>query len=216
MNLPAMVFGKITPRKLDNKKGVQNLGNLSPRWEKQYMEKTSPPQKTLFDTFTQDLLSVTINLLLEFPWYVFDIGPAFMWSWGGEVLRIDGYLTLTLLIDENLAVAHRLMKYVDRFPWLEIIYVLSSAATNVLQGWKPFWWSTSWCRINTWRGRSNPENQGTIQGGERRHGSLVGLVLCDAIGSSRFSQRTERSGDLRIWTGTNLCLSWPVECTDSR
>ena len=69
--------------------------------------------KTLFDTLTQQLLSMFNNLPLEFPRHLFDMGPAFMLSRGGEGLRIDGYLPLTLLTHKNLAAFHPLMKYVN-------------------------------------------------------------------------------------------------------
>ena len=54
-----------------------------------------------------------------------------MFSRGGETLRIDGYLTLSLLTHGNLAVYHRLMKYVDPRPLLELTHVFRP--TNVLR-----------------------------------------------------------------------------------
>ena len=60
---------------------------------------------TIFETFVQDLLSMSINLLLAlylvYPRYLFNMGPAFMFSRGRETLRIDGYLTLVLLTHRN-------------------------------------------------------------------------------------------------------------------
>ena len=67
--------------------------------------------KTLFDAFIQDILSMSTNLVfwvsgarfcllalyLVFPRYLFNMRPAFKFSRGVETLRIDGYLTLTLL-----------------------------------------------------------------------------------------------------------------------
>ena len=57
--------------------------------------------KTLLDAFIQDILSMSTNLLLAlylvFPRYLFNMRPAFKFSRGVETLRIDRYLTLTLL-----------------------------------------------------------------------------------------------------------------------
>ena len=56
-----------------------------------------------------------INLLLALylvnPRYLFNMGPAYMFSRGVETPRIDGYLTLILLTDGELTTFHRLMKY---------------------------------------------------------------------------------------------------------
>ena len=52
-------------------------------------------------------------LYLVYPRYLFNMGPAYMFNRGGETLRIDGFLTLILLMHGNLAVLHRLTKYKD-------------------------------------------------------------------------------------------------------
>ena len=44
---------------------------------------------------------------------LFIMCSAFMFSRGVETIRIDGYLKNTLLTNGNLAVLHRLMKYVE-------------------------------------------------------------------------------------------------------
>ena len=41
------------------------------------------------------------------------MGPSFLFSRVVSILRIDEYLTLSFLMHGNLAVFHRLMKYVD-------------------------------------------------------------------------------------------------------
>ena len=52
-----------------------------------------------------------INLMLALNLrYLFNIGPAYMFSRGVETLRIDGYLTLVLLTHGELMAFHRLMK----------------------------------------------------------------------------------------------------------
>ena len=70
---------------------------------------------TIFEAFVQDILSISINLLLAlylvYPRYLLKMGPAYMFSRGVETLRVDGYLTLILLTHENLMAFHRLMKY---------------------------------------------------------------------------------------------------------
>ena len=81
------------------------------------MERIFSAEKTLFDVFIQDLLGMSINLLLAlylvFFRYLFNMGPVFKVSRGVKTLRVNGYLTLTLLTHGNLAVFQRLMKNVD-------------------------------------------------------------------------------------------------------
>ena len=70
---------------------------------------------TIFDAFVQELLHMPRNLLLAlylvYPRYLFNMGPAYLFSRGVETLRIDGYLTLVLLTHGELTAFHRLMKY---------------------------------------------------------------------------------------------------------
>ena len=70
---------------------------------------------TIFDAFVQELLNTPINLLLAlymvYPRYLFNMGPAYMFSRGVESLRIDGYLKLVLLTHGELTEFHQLMKY---------------------------------------------------------------------------------------------------------
>ena len=79
------------------------------------MDKIFYAGNTIFEAFVQELLNMPINLLLAFylvyPRYLFNMGPACMFSRGVETLRIDGYLTLILLTHGNLTAFHRLMKY---------------------------------------------------------------------------------------------------------
>ena len=58
-------------------------------------------------------ISLLLALYLVFSSSLFNRWPAFLFSIGVETLQIDGYLTLSLLTHGNLAVFHRLMKYVD-------------------------------------------------------------------------------------------------------
>ena len=55
----------------------------------------------IFDAFVQELLNMPINLLLAlylvYARYLFNMGPAYMFSRGVETLQIDGYLTLVTL-----------------------------------------------------------------------------------------------------------------------
>ena len=63
----------------------------------------------------QELLNMPINLLLAlylvYPRYLFNMGPAYMFSRGVETLRIDGYLTVVFLTHGELMAFHQLMKY---------------------------------------------------------------------------------------------------------
>ena len=58
-------------------------------------------KETIFVVFVQELLSMPESLLLAlylvYPRYLFNMGPAYMFSRGVETLRIDGYLALVLL-----------------------------------------------------------------------------------------------------------------------
>ena len=79
---------------------------LIPCWERQSM-----------DRFSRLGNCISINFLLAFylviPGSLFNMGPSFLFSRVVSILRIDEYLTLSFLMHGNLAVFHRLMKYVD-------------------------------------------------------------------------------------------------------
>ena len=79
------------------------------------MSKVFYAKDTIFEAFVQELLNMPINLLLAlyfvYPRYLFNMGPAYMFSRGVETLRIDGYLTLVLLTHGELVAFHRLMNY---------------------------------------------------------------------------------------------------------
>ena len=72
-------------------------------------------KNTIFDAFVQELLNMPISLLLAlhlvYPRYLFNMGPAYMFSRGVETLRFDGFLTLVLLNHGELTAFHQLMKY---------------------------------------------------------------------------------------------------------
>ena len=99
---------------LMTRKTYEILRFLSRCWEKKYMDKVFYAGITIFVAFVQDLLSMPINLLLAlypvYPRYLFNMGPANMFSRRVETLWIDGYLTLVLLTHGNLTAFHRLMK----------------------------------------------------------------------------------------------------------
>ena len=72
-------------------------------------------KETIFGAFVQEILSMPIRLLLAlylvYPRYLFNMGPAYMFSRGVETLQIDGYLALVLLTHGELVSFHRLTKY---------------------------------------------------------------------------------------------------------
>ena len=72
-------------------------------------------KETIFGAFVQELLNMHISLLLAlylvYLRYLFNMGPAYMFSRGVETLRIDGYLELVLLTHGELVSFHWLMKY---------------------------------------------------------------------------------------------------------
>ena len=80
-------------------------------------------KETIFGAFVQELLNMLTSLLLAlylvYPRYLFNMGPAYMFSRGVETLRIDGYLALVLLSHGELVSFHRLMKYGEPLPNME-------------------------------------------------------------------------------------------------
>ena len=100
---------------LKARKDHEILRFLSPCWEKRYMARVFYARDTIFDAFVLELLHMPINLLLAlylvYPRYLFNMGPAYMFSRGVEILRIDGYLTLVLLTHGEPTAFHRSMKY---------------------------------------------------------------------------------------------------------
>ena len=88
---------------------------LSPCWGKEFLAEVYSAKMTIFKAFIQEVLNMPISLLLAlylvYPRYLFNMGPAYMFSRGVDTLRIDGYLTLVLLTHGELVSFHRLMKY---------------------------------------------------------------------------------------------------------
>ena len=72
-------------------------------------------KETIFGAFIQEFLNMPISLLLAlylvYPRYLFNMGPAYLFSRGVETVWIDGYLALVLLTHGELVSFHRLMKY---------------------------------------------------------------------------------------------------------
>ena len=79
---------------LRTRKDHKILRFLSTCWEKKYMAKVFYAKDTIFEAFVQEQLNMPINLLLAlylvYPRYLFNMGPAYMFSSGVETLRIDG------------------------------------------------------------------------------------------------------------------------------
>ena len=100
---------------LRTRKYHEILKFLSPCWEKEFMAGVFGAKETIFGAFVQEMLSMPISLLLTlylvYPRYLFNMGPAYMFSRGVETLRIDGYLALVLLTHGELVSFHRLTKY---------------------------------------------------------------------------------------------------------
>ena len=85
---------------LKTRRDYEILRFLSPCWEKKNLNEVFYAGNIIFEAFVQELLSMPINLLLAlylvYPRYLFNMGPAYMFSRGVGKLRIDGYLTLIL------------------------------------------------------------------------------------------------------------------------
>ena len=100
---------------LKTRRDHEILKFLSPCWGKEFMAGVFGAIETIFGAFVQEILSMPISLLLAlylvYPRYLFNMGPAYMFSRGVETLRIDGYLALVLLTHGELVSFHRLMKY---------------------------------------------------------------------------------------------------------
>ena len=95
---------------LRTRKDHEILKFLSPCWEKEFMAGVFGAKETIFGAFVQEKLSMLISLLLAlylvYPRYLFNMGPAYMFSRGVETLRIDGYLALVLLTHGELVSFH--------------------------------------------------------------------------------------------------------------
>ena len=104
---------------LRTRKDHEILMFLSPCWEKEFMAGVFSAKETIFGAFVQEILSISISILLAlylvYPRYLFNMGPAYMFSRGVETLRIDGYLALVLLTHGELVPFHRLTKYGEPF-----------------------------------------------------------------------------------------------------
>ena len=100
---------------LRTRKDHEILEFLSPCWGKEFLAGVYSAKETIFKAFIQEVLNMPISLLLAlylvYPRYLFNLGPAYMFSRGVDNLRIDGYLTLVLLTHGELASFHRLMRY---------------------------------------------------------------------------------------------------------
>ena len=79
---------------LRTRRNHEMLEFLSPYWEKKFMAGVFCARETIFGAFVQELLNMHISLLLAlylvYQRYLFNMGPAYMFSRGVETLRIDG------------------------------------------------------------------------------------------------------------------------------
>ena len=123
---------------LKTRKNHKILRFLSPCWEKRYMARVFYAEDTIFDAFVQELLNMPINLLLAlylvYLRYLFNMGPAYIFSRGVETLRIDGYLTLVPLTHRELTAFHRLMKYGEPLSWGRLTQARKPTRINARPG----------------------------------------------------------------------------------
>ena len=100
---------------LKTRRDHEILNFLSPCWGKEFMAAMFGTTATIFGAFVQEILGMPISLLLAlylvYLRYLFNMGPAYMFSRGVETLRVDGYLALVLLTHGELVSFHRLMEY---------------------------------------------------------------------------------------------------------
>ena len=102
---------------------------------------------TIFDAFVHELQHMPIILLLAlylvYPRYLFNMGPAYMFSRDVEKLRVDGYLTPVLLTHGELTAFHRLMKYGEPLSMGKTHPSNETYSYKCTAGLKSCWWSTS-------------------------------------------------------------------------
>ena len=79
---------------LKTRRDYEILKFLSPCWEKEFLAGIFGTTATIFGAFVQEILGMPISLLLAlylvYPRYLFNMGPAYMFSRGVETLRVDG------------------------------------------------------------------------------------------------------------------------------
>ena len=79
---------------LKTRRDHEILEFLSPCWGKEIMAGVFGAKETIFGAFVQEILIMPISLLLAlylvYPRYLFNMGPAYMFSRGVEILRLTG------------------------------------------------------------------------------------------------------------------------------
>ena len=79
---------------LKTRRDHEILEFLNPCWGKEIMAGVFGAKETIFGAFVQEILSMPISLLLAlylvYPRYLFNMGPAYMFSRGVETLRLTG------------------------------------------------------------------------------------------------------------------------------
>ena len=169
---------------LKSRKAHEILGFLSSCWEKKYMGGFFSARETIFETYIQDILSMSINLSLAlylvFLRRLFNIGPAFICSSDNETLRIDRYMILSLLTHGNLAAFHCLMKYVDPMAMAKVHPSLETYSDKCATGLKTLLVRKSSDSEQT-DPRSDPKTKKQIL--EVIGGRLLLTVLCLAMRS---------------------------------
>ena len=77
---------------LRTRKDHEILRFLSPCWGKEFLAEVFRAKETIFGAFVKELLNMPISLLLAlylvYPRYLFNMGPAYMFSRGVETFRI--------------------------------------------------------------------------------------------------------------------------------
>ena len=115
---------------------------LSPCWEKEFMAGMFGTTATIFGAFVQEILGMPISLLLAlylvYPRYLFNMGPAYMFSRGVETLLVDGYLALLLLTHGELVSFHRLMEYGEPLSMVRVHSSIETYSYKCAAGLKTF------------------------------------------------------------------------------
>ena len=161
---------------LRTKKDHEILNFLSPCWGMEFMAAMYGTKATIFGAFAQEILNMPISLLLAlylvYPRYLFNMGPAYMFSRGVKTLRIVGYLALVLLTHGDLLSFHRLMKYGEPLSMGKVHSIIDTYSYKCAAGLKTMLVQYLMMQNRYMTGEENTRDKRGVEEGERWNASV--------------------------------------------